>query len=141
MKTFDAAPTTFTAVPQPLRVLVVDDEPVSRDIVQKYLLADGHSVVTAASAQEGLERFRTDVFDLVVTDYAMAEMNGTQLAGSVKAVRPTQPILMLTGFSDPSLGRGEKPRDIDRLIAKPISQRELREALAGLCAAHCACPA
>ena len=133
VKTFDAIVATRTALQRPLRVLLVDDEAVPRDVVRKYLLADGHEVIAAATAQEGLERFQALDFDLVVTDHAMAGMNGAQLAGSMKAARPAQPILMLTGFTDPSLCADEKPYGVDLLIKKPIPQKELREAVAQLC--------
>jgi len=114
-------------------VLVVDDEAVARDVVRKYLMADGHEVVTAANAREGLEDFQASSFDLVVTDHAMPGMNGTQLAGSIKAARPGQPILMLTGFSDPSRNTQQRPAGVDLMLTKPIPQKDLREALAQLC--------
>ncbi|MDP9099997.1 MAG: response regulator [Verrucomicrobiota bacterium] len=113
-----------------LRILVVDDEFVPRDVITKYLLADGHEVVAATTAQEGIDRFKTDKFDLVITDHAMPEINGSQFAEILKRIREGQPILMLTGFSDPALPKGELPPNVDLLLSKPTQQRELREAVA-----------
>ena len=109
VKTFDAISPRKSIAQRPLRVLLVDDEDVPRDVVRKYLLTEGHQVIAASTAQEGLDHFQAQDFDLVVTDHAMAGMNGAQLAGSMKAARPKQPILMLTGFTDPSLSADAKP--------------------------------
>ncbi len=62
-----------------------------------------------------------------------ARMTGTQLAESIKAEWPAQPILMLTGFTDPALNRREQPAGVDLMLTKPIPQKELRDALAQLC--------
>lgn len=133
VKMFTAAAASEIAVPCRLRVLVVDDEPVPRDVVRQYLTADGHDVVTTMSGQEAIERFEAGEFDLVVTDHAMPGMNGSQLAEALKAMRASQPILMLTGFTDPKLDPKEKPAGVDLILTKPIPQKELREAVAQLC--------
>ena len=111
-------------------MLLVDDEDVPRDVVREYLLAEDHHVIAAATAQEGFDRFHTHDFE---TDHAMAGMNGAQLAGSMKAAQPKQPILMRTAFTDPSLSADETPQRVDLRIKKSIPQKELREAVAQLC--------
>ncbi len=133
VKTFAPAVASEIAAPCSLRVLVVDDDSVPRDVVRQYLAADGHEVVTAASGQEAVERFEASEFDLVITDHAMPGMNGSQLAEALKAMRASQPILLLTGFTDPKLDPKEKPAGVDLILSKPIPQNELREAVAQLC--------
>ena len=133
VKTLAVTATTNVAPQRSLRVLVVDDESVPRDVVQKYLVADGHEVITAASGAEALDRFAQSTFDLVVTDHTMPGMNGTQLAGSIKAARPGQPILMVTGVTDTSLDNRQSPAGVDLMLMKPIPRKELRDALAQLC--------
>ncbi|MBA3962361.1 MAG: response regulator [Chthoniobacterales bacterium] len=76
VKIFEAAEAEAVIAQRPLRILVVDDETVSRDVVHKYLVADGHEVVLATGGEEGLERFQAENFDLVVTDHAMPGVNG-----------------------------------------------------------------
>ena len=73
----------------PLRVLVVDDHPGIREIVTAYLAEDRHRVETAADAQEAMDKFRGDRFDLVIIDQAMPEMNGNGLAAMIKRASPT----------------------------------------------------
>lgn len=133
VKTFTASSRTAVAAPHHLRVLVVDDESVSRDVLRQYLIADGHTVVAVASGQQGVDCFEAEHFDLVVTDHAMPGMNGSQLAFAIKAMRHTQPILMLTGFTDPTLDRKGKPPGVDMVLMKPIPRRELCQAVAELC--------
>jgi signal transduction histidine kinase len=85
---------------RPLRVLVVDDHPAIREIVSAYLAEDRHVVATASSAREAMEKFCTERFDLVITDRAMPEMNGNELAALIKQLQPREPVIMLTGFAD-----------------------------------------
>jgi signal transduction histidine kinase len=130
LNVFKPAPEKKTLVGRPLRVLVVDDEPVNRDILSKYLSSDGHSVVTSGNAQEAMERFRAEHFDLVVTDHAMPGMSGLQLAADVRQLRASQPIILVTGFSDPTGLPGEMAEYVNLVISKPVPQSELRRAVA-----------
>jgi CheY-like chemotaxis protein len=108
-----------------LNVLVIDDEPVARDVVTKYLQTDGHRVTIAKSGDDALEKVREESFDLVLTDHAMAGMNGAQLALALRACGFGQPILMLTGSSF----EDGLPPGVDLILKKPISADELRRAL------------
>jgi signal transduction histidine kinase len=132
VKTFEETDKEAVPLSRPLRVLVVDDESVPREVTKQYLKADGHEVVTAATGQEAVEQFHASKFDLLITDHAMRGMNGAQLALRVKEENPSQPIMMLTGFSDPTLVQDHTPDGIDLILRKPIPQRELREAIAKL---------
>ena len=112
-----------------LHVLVVDDEPVSRGVLESYLMADGHSVVTAGSAGEAIGCVVTEPFDLLITDHAMPGMNGVQLAAAVRAMHAGQPVILVTGFAAGSMGADEEPPGVDLVMRKPVPRRELRRAL------------
>ena len=112
---------------RPLRVLLVEDEPLIGDIEAEYLRNDGHIVVTACNGCEGLDKFRSDKFDLVVTDRAMPEMNGDQMAESIKQLAPSTPVIMVTGYRD-KLKDGKRG-GADLLLGKPITQAVLRQAV------------
>lgn len=114
----------------PLRVLVVDDEPLVRETVSEYLAADGHYVESVSNGCEALERFNADTFDLIITDRGMPAMNGDQLAATVKRVAPGVPIILLTGWGDHMRQIGEKPESVDLIVSKPVSIVELRRAVA-----------
>jgi CheY-like chemotaxis protein len=115
---------------RPLRVLVVDDEPVPLEVATELLRSDGHVAETATSGQEALQKFQAGWFDVVLTDWAMPEMNGVELAFNIKRFAPRKPvIIMLTGFGEVSRVPGEAPPDVDLVIGKPITLTSMREAL------------
>lgn len=119
---------------RPLRVLLVDDEPLVRQVVSELLMADGHTVDVAANGREGLERFRPDEFDLVITDRAMPELGGDQLAAAVKQHTPAMPVIMLTGFGEMMQTGQEHPDGVDLVLNKPVTLTSLRQALAATAA-------
>jgi signal transduction histidine kinase/ActR/RegA family two-component response regulator len=113
----------------PLSVLVVDDEPIARDVLTEYLTGDGHTVQTAVNGRDGIEKFKAGQFALVITDRAMPEVGGDQLAAMVKEASPTTPVVLLTGFGDLMNAAGEKPDGVDLVVKKPIRLGTLREVL------------
>jgi CheY-like chemotaxis protein len=116
---------------RPLRVLVVDDEPVALEVAVELLSGDGHLVEAATDGREALQRFQSGWFDVVLTDWAMPEMNGLGLAFNIKPFAPKKPvIIMLTGFGEISRDPADRPPDVDLVIGKPITLLALRDALA-----------
>jgi CheY-like chemotaxis protein len=112
-----------------LRVLVVDDEPVNRDVLKKYLTADGHKVVTAVNAEQAIGCARTATFDLLITDHAMPGMNGMQLAGIFRQMRSAHPVILVTGFTGSMEDPEWKAEGIDLVLRKPVPRADLRRAL------------
>jgi CheY-like chemotaxis protein len=76
-----------------------------------------------------MQKFYADRFDLIITDRAMPEMSGGELAASIKRLKPQQPVIMLTGFADWMSETGENDPNVDLVVAKPIRLQELREAI------------
>ena len=116
--------------PRRLRILVVEDEPVVRKVLSQQLLAVGHTVETADNGVEGLEKFMSGWFDLVITDRAMPEMSGDAVAATIARVAPDKPIIMLTGFGDLMLAKGEKPTGVRVIISKPVMMEQLTRSIA-----------
>src|SRR2546422_493000 len=75
-----------------------------------------------ADGSQGLERFRAGKFDLVLTDRAMPQMNGDQLAVAIKDLVPSTPVILLTGFVDLARENHQKPGAVDLMLPKPITQ-------------------
>ena len=113
-----------------LRVLVVEDDPRVREVVSEYLRRDDHEVSTAVTGREGLEKFDAGRFDLVVTDLALEEMNGEQLAMAIKQRVADCPVILLTGFADTLLDRAQVPAGFDAILRKPLVPADLWRALA-----------
>ena len=124
------APKQMQSAARPLRILVVEDEPLVREVIGVYLAEDSHQITTAENGREGLEKFRAGEFDLVMTDRSMPEMNGDALAAEIKKINPAQPVLLLTGFGDLMTGAGEQPLGVDLVVSKPFTLSTLRTAIA-----------
>lgn len=114
----------------PLRILVIDDDPWSRHVLTEFLIPGNHSVTTAPTGGEGVGLFRKQPFDLVITDHAMPDMNGNEVAAAVKKRNPRTPVILLSGLGDVLLEQGSVSSDIDVGLNKPVTQRDLQAAIA-----------
>jgi signal transduction histidine kinase len=115
-----------------LNVLVVDDEPGIRELIAAFLRSDGHGVTTACNGREGLAEFRSHPFDIVVTDRAMPEMNGDQMAGLMKQAHPEVPVVLLTGFGAQIQATGVQPPSVDVVLNKPVTLKTLLSTIENL---------
>ena len=82
--------------PLPMRVLIVDDDPVLLKSLRDTTEDDGHTIVTATGGQEGIDIFRAactnkESFAVVITDLGMPYVDGRAVASAVKAASPTAP--------------------------------------------------
>src|SRR5215469_2494032 len=111
---------------RPKHILLIDDQPGVRQTCSQLLGMDSHTVEEANSGLEALALFATGRFDLVVTDFGMPGMNGTQLARILKQLVPSQPILMITGFANALEGSQDS---VDAILPKPFSLDDLRQAI------------
>jgi PAS domain S-box-containing protein len=103
--------------PDGARVLVVDDDPDVRRFVVDLLAEFGYAVSAAADGPSGLRTLNDQgPFDLVLLDFAMPGMTGAEVARSARAVRPDQPILMMTGYL-------EHEAVLSELGAQPMLQK------------------
>ena len=110
-----------TAASLPPSVLLVDD---NRDglLVRRSLLEEiGCCVQIAISAEDGLTLFQAGKFDVVVTDYRMPRMNGTELIKRIRLLDPNARIIMLSGFVEP-LGLTELNTGADAVISKSANE-------------------
>src|ERR1700736_415195 len=101
-------------IPTSITILCVDDEETPRILRKLILQKQGYQVITAASGVEALEVLGRANIDLVLSDQMMPGMTGTELTKSVKAVRPTMPVILISGVN-------EVPEDAsyaDRFISK-----------------------
>ena len=81
----------------------------------------GHVAIEAALAAGALEILRSELdIDIVITDYAMPEMNGSQLATEIRRIRPHVPVVIATGYADAYDNALGLPR-----LDKPYQQRAL----------------
>ncbi|MGA2341936.1 MAG: response regulator [Steroidobacteraceae bacterium] len=112
---------------RPCKVLIVDDDLLVLTGTAALIEDLGHSAIEAQSGAEALLKLGSGLeIDLVITDHAMPNMTGLQLAQSIQEKHPTLPIILATGYaelpSDPALLRLVK-------LAKPCSQHDIAAAI------------
>ena len=110
-----------------LSVLVVDDDSLVLTSTTLLLEDLGHRVISATSGEKALALFdQGEVIDLMITDMAMPQMSGAQLAHAVRLLKPDLPIILATGYAERLEGFAEKlPR-----LPKPFTQLNLVEIIA-----------
>jgi len=113
-------------------VLVVEDEPMVREIVTANLRNAGYQVLEAANGEDALEvaRARLGELDLLVTDRIMPRMGGDALAERLRRLRPALPVLLMSGYAASPTPEGLRA-PVDHL-AKPFARAELLRKAAAL---------
>jgi signal transduction histidine kinase/CheY-like chemotaxis protein len=130
--------TTDRAAPSPTRrmkILVVDDVKMNRDIVGTLLANIGHDVVFATSGADALQRVQETALDLVLMDLQMPQMDGFAAARAIRAMPPPAghlPIFALTASVMPEQIEAAHQAGMNGHIGKPLSRSALMKALAGL---------
>jgi len=121
------------------RVLVVDDEPGIRNLLQRTVEEAGYSVVTAASGQEALDKMSEITVDLAMLDIKMPGMSGIEVLRQVSINWPDTCVIMVTGIGDAQtaveamkLGAYDyitkpfNPNDVVPAIQRAFQQRDVR---------------
>lgn len=104
-------------------ILVVDDEPVIRNLMQRVLSLSGFVAIAAGPAAEALDLLTEAEADMLVTDLRMPVMDGLELARQVRLKLPRIPVLLVSGYALEAVeGCGhsylEKPFSAAQLVSK-----------------------
>jgi PAS domain S-box-containing protein len=123
------------SVVPPLRVLIVDDDPLVLKSLRDTLEADGHGVTTADGGQAGIDAFlaaraQGGPFQVVITDLGMPYVDGRKVANAIKSAARETIVFLLTGWGQRLIADGDIPPHVDHVLSKPPKLRELRQALA-----------
>jgi PAS domain S-box-containing protein len=141
---FPIAPTGVTLRDQrhtppapPLRILLVDDDPLVLRSLRDSLELEDHDVATTEGGQAGIDEFAAAIeagkpFDIVITDLGMPYVDGRKVAARIRQLDPKVPIVMLTGWGHRLIATDDKPEHVDRVLSKPPKMPELRATLAEL---------
>ena len=121
------------------KILVTEDDRVQREVIADILLRAEYDVATASSGREALELIEEDVFDLLLTDMRMPEMDGLALLREAKRRRPAMEVVVMTAHAtvktaitamkEGAIDHLEKPFDKEELlvvVAKAVEQGALR---------------
>ncbi len=108
-----------------LRVLVVDDEEMLRNLLARILEREGYSVSTASGAKQALASLEKSDFQIMVSDVKMPEMNGFELLKAAKHKYPQMAVVMMTAFGDDYTVQQALGLGADGYVAKPFKSHDL----------------
>jgi signal transduction histidine kinase/ActR/RegA family two-component response regulator len=126
----DTPPGEGFSVTRRLRILLVDDEQVVREVISLFLRHEEHHLEVTSTAIDALRLVREQKFDLVITDHAMPGMSGGNFVATLRSAGFDLPILMLTGFGEQMTTSGSIPKGVTKLLSKPVTMEDLRSAIA-----------
>ncbi len=120
---------------RPMRILIVDDDPLLLKSLRDTLESEGHEVTVAGGGQSGINAFVEShaagtPFPLVITDLGMPHVDGRKVAATIKASVPKTVVIMLTGWGRRLVAEGDVPPGVDQVLSKPPKLLEIRAALA-----------
>ena len=111
-----------------LTVWLIDDEPGVRKVLAAQLRQECTQVREFAHPTSLLEALASSTrIDAIITDLSMPEMDGVQLCGAIKAIRPNLPVILVTGYSDHVVGASREA--FSTILRKPIRTQALLDAL------------
>ena len=110
-----------------MKILIVDDEPMQRELLKGFLEKRGYEVTAVPDAEQALKRFSVDPFQLVLLDHRMPGMNGDELLRALKARNPLVHAIMITAFGSVETAVTVMQAGADDFLEKPVDLTELLE--------------
>jgi CheY-like chemotaxis protein len=107
-------------------ILVVDDEPGIRTMIQFELSQQGYDILTAESGAKALEILNGRTVNLILTDMRMPQMDGLELVSRVRQILPTIPIVLMTGFVEERVRKVQEQK-VSGTLNKPFTIDQLAE--------------
>jgi len=111
------------------RILLIDDDARVREMLQELITGFGYDVDVAEDGQAGLNKFKQQPVDLVITDLMMPRVNGLQLAAELRVLHPSVPIILVTGFATDAAAQEARRLGL-RMVSKPVGATLLKAAIA-----------
>jgi len=111
------------------KVLVIDDEPGIRDLLDTLLSRKGYDVVLAENGRKGLELFRREHPDVIVLDLKMPGMDGFTVLQQINSLDPRTPVIILTGAGTPEAEQRIRAFGVTEYIEKEFSLHRLGDSL------------
>jgi len=110
-------------------LLIVENEPAIRNLLQVALRRNGYTVLAAESGREALELVRNhaDAIHLLITDVVMPDMDGPELVRQLSTIRPDTRTLFMSGYMDDTLGERGILSTNANFIQKPFSPRTIAQ--------------
>jgi PAS domain S-box-containing protein len=107
-------------------ILVIDDDPIQRQVTEHLLSRLGYSVVSAQSGEEAVELIKQHSFDLLVLDMVMPDgIDGAETYRLISEINPDQRAIIVSGYSETERIHEAQKMGAGRYLRKPFSQRDI----------------
>jgi len=110
-------------------ILIVEDEPMNRDLLKNYVVSCGYEVVTAVDGAEAIAVFQRQRFHLVFLDLGLPKISGVDVLKKMKGSSPDTPVVIITGRPDDVLSLHSRDLWPEMVIVKPFMLSQIKEAL------------
>ncbi|VVT12878.1 cell cycle two-component system response regulator CpdR [Erythrobacter sp. EC-HK427] len=107
-----------------IRILLAEDDTAMRTYLKRALEQAGYSVMAVSSGIEALPLIETEIYDLLLSDIVMPEMDGIELAQRCNDISPTTKVMFITGFAAVSL-RATRDAPHAKMLSKPFHLKDL----------------
>ncbi len=114
---------------QPVRVLILDDEPIVCKRLQSFLEKKGYLVESFYQGKYALRRFLKNPFHIVITDLKMKDLDGMQFLTEVKKRSPETEVILITGFATMETAKESFHKGVFDFLAKPFKPEEIYEVI------------
>jgi len=111
------------------KILVIDDEKPTLSMFRLFLEEYGYTVITAENGGLGLDIFKKERPEIVITDIKMAGIDGLKVLEQIKDIDPAVEVIVITGHADKDLAERAMELNATEFINKPIKKKALDEAL------------
>jgi CheY-like chemotaxis protein len=110
-------------------ILIADDEPAIRTLLEVILQGDGYVVATAGDGREVMGYLKEHTPDMIILDVSMPYADGLELCARIKAMSRFQhvPVLILTAYGDERTRTAAQLAKADGFVNKPLSGKNLRQ--------------
>jgi CheY-like chemotaxis protein len=112
------------------RVLLVEDDDDSRELMAEVLAVAGYAVHPVANGPDALRALSERPYDVLVTDLGMSGMGGLEIARAAKATAPALPVIVVTGWAERDDVEQARGRVVDAVLLKPVDPDSLTQAVA-----------
>ena len=113
----------------PIQILVLDDEKIVGERLKASLEKEGHAIEIFVHPVAALNRLKEKIFDVVVTDIRMDEVDGIQILEEVRKKSQKTKVIMITGYATLEVARESLTKGAFDFIAKPFKLKEIRAAI------------
>jgi DNA-binding response OmpR family regulator len=125
----------------PLHILCIDDDEHIREFMGACLKRFNHQVMVATGGKHGMELFHNAMlenqpYEVVITDLGMPDMDGHDVARTIRAESPNTPIIMMTGWGAALEDDAATASEVDAVVNKPPCMQELNNLILRITALH-----